>query len=563
MSELYHDEVRSRHAINILEMMHSFYEESLLCNCELVVGNDRFLVHKLILVTNSDYFESRINNITSEIILEDCQDILSETVKKAIDFFYLGDVDLELHQVRNLLKFAKMIQARELEKYCLNHLEKIIDNNNFLFITEIANEHGSMRLLEHTKKYVLYNYLELIQNEEFLNISSCQLGELLMSDDLKVTSEEKAFEGLKIWIQSDFESRKEHLNTLLKYIRLPLLSEQFLLKEIKPLCYDSLDCIQTLSDIIEWYKNPKIRSCRVPTLNSTPRMSTKQTIIIVGGNSTDISGEIETCNTSVDTWSTFYNLKNNKNRCFQAVTMDGNLLIIGGNIRNRSTNKVSCLDLATKQTTELEEMQQARELFKATVVDSQVFVFGGRCNDDAHILKSAEMYDPALKSWTSLAPMINKRYNHEIATTANEIYIIGGRLDSENCLNTMEVYNINKDRWTEAPPMAVKRCSFAAVTLGDHIYAIGGFNGTSFLNSVEKFDIKSQTWTEVEQYPQPLQGHKGIAFDDKIICVGGFGSLSVFAYDPKTDRWTPCGSISKWRHHFNILLAPMDLLKIV
>ncbi|XP_077295330.1 kelch-like protein 12 [Arctopsyche grandis] len=557
MCEIY-NEVRGRHAVAILERMHSFYEESVLCNFELVVGNNRFPMHKLILITNSDYFKSKLNDTTSEIILEECQEILSETVKMAIEFFYLGEIDMDLHQVPKVIEFAKLIQADKLEKYCLDYFEKITNSENSLFIEDYAKQNGYLRLLEQTKTYVTNNYLEIIQKEQFINMSSDRLGELLQSDYLKVTTEEQAFQGLKIWIEMDIESRMIHLNTLLKYIRLPLLSVQFLLKELKPLCYSSLSS-ELMWDILEWYHNPKTRSC-LATLNSTPRMSAIQTILIVGGNFNETSGEIETYNNSVERWSTFYNL-NNKMNWFQAVLLDSKLLTIGGNIGGASTNKVYCLDIATKQTTELKEMLHARELFKATVVNGQVFVFGGRFDVDADVLNSSERYDPTSNSWTLLAPMLTKRTNHEIAAIANEIYIIGGRQNSENRLNTMEVYNINQNIWTVAPPMSEKRSSFAVVALGDHIYAIGGHNGKSTINSVERFDVKSQTWTYVKEYPESSHGQKAVALNDKIICVGGSYS-SVFEYDPSTDKWTPRDHISKSRCNFNILLAPMDLLKI-
>ncbi|XP_077302162.1 kelch-like protein 28 [Arctopsyche grandis] len=559
MGEIY-NEVRGRHAVKILERMHSFYEASVLCNFELVVGNDRFPMHKLILITNSDYFKSKLNDTTSEIILEDCQEILSETVKMAIEFFYLGEIDMDLHQVPKVIEFAKVIQADILEKYCLDYLEKITNTENFLFIEEYAKQNGYLQLYDQTKIYVTNNYLEIIQKKEFLNVSSDTLCELLQSDYLNVTTEEQAFQGLKIWIEMDIESRMIHLNTLLKYIRLPLLSVQFLLKELKPFCIQCSLSSELMWDILEWYQNPKTRSC-LATLNSTPRMSAKQTILIVGGNCIETSGEIETCNDSVERWSTFYNL-NNKNCWFQAVILDSKLITIGGNVDGVSTNKVYCFDLATKQTTELKEMLQERELFKAAVVNGQVFVFGGRYDDDAHILKSTERYDPASNSWISLAPMLSKRCNHEIAAIANEIYIIGGQPGGANYVKTMEVYNINQNKWTVAPPMKRKRGNFAAVTLGDHIYAIGGYDGSSpYLNLVERFDVKSQTWTYVEKYPHLILGHKAVAFNDKIFCVGG-NSLSSFEYDPSTDKWTPRGSISKNRSNFNMLLAPMDLLKI-
>ncbi|XP_077295669.1 kelch-like protein 35 [Arctopsyche grandis] len=346
---------------------------------------------------------------------------------------------------------------------------------------------------------------------------SCErLGELLQSDDLNVAKEEQAFQGLKIWVQKNFESRKKHLDTLLKYIRLPLLSVQFILNEVKPFCYDSLSCCQMLLDTFEYRHNLEKR-LGFPSLNSKPRKFFQQTVLIVGGEDDITSGKIEIYDADGDKWSTHHDL-DNKTTNFGAVVLNNKLITMGGKIDNKTTNKVSCFNLVTKKTTELQAMQQERRFFAATVIDDRVFIFGG--------------------------------WNNE-----NEI------INSVERLNTMEIYDTQQDKWAAAPPMKENRTSFAAVAMGDHIYAIGGFDGLSVHKSVERFDIKSQAWISVTSHPEPKRRHKAIAFDEKIICAGGCNSKSVMEYDPGTDKWTNHESISEPRSHFNILLAPMHIMK--
>ncbi|XP_077296166.1 kelch-like protein 1 [Arctopsyche grandis] len=555
MSE-FNGEVYDRHAKTILKRMFGIYEESSLCNIDLVVGNNRFPVHKLILVTNSDFFKSRINDTTSEIILEDSDDILAESVQKTITFFYLGEIDLQLHQVVNIIKFSKIIQALELEYCCLAYLEKIIDIENVIFIDDFAKQHGYLQLLEQTKVYIAKNYLEIIQEDEFLNISYERLGEFLQSDDLNVVREEEAFHGLKIWVQKNYESRKKHLDTLLKYIRLPLLPVQFILNEVTPLCYDSLRCCQMILDTFKYHHNPEKRHV-LPSLNSNPRKCCKQTLLIVGGQNATISSEIAIYNADDDKWSTYYNLSN-ETAYFGAVVLNNKLITMGGVIDDKATNKVCCFDLITKEKTELQAMQQERKFFAVTVIDDQVFVMGGR-NNKNELINSVERYDIVTNTWTNVDHMLTTRNGHEIAVVGKKIYAIEGW--SSDGLNTMEMYDTQQDKWTAAPPMKEKRNSFAAVTMGNHIYAIGGQDGSSILKSVERFDIKSQTWTSVACLPEPNYGHKAIAFDDKIICVGGQNSKSVLKYDPGTDKWTDHGSISEPRSYFNLLVAPMHIMK--
>ncbi|XP_077295650.1 kelch-like protein 28 isoform X2 [Arctopsyche grandis] len=547
-------EIPDRHAKKILGRMFDIYEESLLCNIDLVVGNNRFPVHKLILVTNSDFFRSRINDTTSEIILEDSDEILAESVKKTIQFFYLGEIELQLHQAVNIIKFSKMIQMRELEEYCLAYLEKTTDNNNYIFIEDFAKQHGYLRLFEQTKVYIAKNYLEIIQEDEFLNMSCERLGELLQSDNLNVAKEEEAFQGLKIWVQKNYESRKKHLDTLLKYIRLPLLPVQFILNEVKPLCYDSLSCCQMLLDTFEYRHNPEKR-LGFPSLNSKPRKCCQETLLIVGGQNDSTSGKIEIFDANDDKWSTYHDL-DNKTTKFGAVVLNNKLITMGGVTGGKTTNKVSCFDIVTKETTELKAMQQERQSFAATVIDDQVFVIGGWNNK---AMNSVERYDLVTNTWTNVAHMLTPRCYHAIAVVGKEIYAIGGHDDSCNRLDTMEIYDTQQDKWTAAPPMKKKRDETAAVAMGDHIYAIGGYNRFSVLKSVERFDIKSQTWTSVASLPEPNNGQNAIAFDEKIICVGGENSKSVLKYDPGTDKWTNHGSISEPRFYFNLLVASTNL----
>ncbi|XP_077295952.1 kelch-like protein 5 [Arctopsyche grandis] len=547
------NKIRSEHSVTILGRMYDFYKENVLCDLDLVIGANRLPVHKLILISNSKYFKNKINDATNEVVLEDTLNIFA--LKKTIEYFYNGNISIEKHQVVNLIKFSKLIKASDLEKYCLSYLEKFIDSDNFLFIEEYAREQGNVQLLEKTKKFILNNYLEIIQRDEFLNMSSDLLGELLQSDDLKVTNEEQVFKGLEVWVLKDFESRKKHLNTMLHYVRLPLLSATFFLNEVKPICYDSIDLSQ-LWDMLEFYINPEKRSY-LSIVNSRPRKYAAQTLVIVGGES-ESSGEIETYNANTDEWTTFYNL-NNKNRWYKAVVLENKLITIGGNINKTTTNKVLCFDLSTKQTTELQPMLQERESFAIAVIDGHIFAIGGRRTNDLNRLDSVERYDLSTNTWTYVAPMLTQRFYHQTVVIGENIYVIGG-IDSHR-LNTMEIYNVKQNKWTSCPSMAEWRSSFSAVVVKNYIYAIGGYDGVSHLSSVERFDIKSQAWTWVKSLSEPMVRHSGIAFNGKIICVGGYESSLVLEYKPNENEWKRRKSISSSRSHFNLLIAPIELFK--
>lgn len=69
----------------------------------------------------------------------------------------------------------------------------------------------------------------MVKHQEFLSLQVDQMANLLKSDDLNVVTEENVFESLMTWVQHDSASRETHLPTLLKLIKLPLLSSEVMM----------------------------------------------------------------------------------------------------------------------------------------------------------------------------------------------------------------------------------------------------------------------------------------------------------------------------------------------
>jgi len=63
--------------------------------------------------------------------------------------------------------------------------------------------------------------------DEFVNLDVREVSDILKKDDIFVDSEETIFEALMRWTLKD-PSRQVHLPKLLSYVRMPLLSPQYL-----------------------------------------------------------------------------------------------------------------------------------------------------------------------------------------------------------------------------------------------------------------------------------------------------------------------------------------------
>lgn len=93
--------------------------------------------------------------------------------------------------------------------------------------------------------YNIRNYREVVDAEEFLTLTPQQVAKLICSDRLMVASEEKVFECVISWVHHDLERRQNDLALLMEHVRLPLLSQEYLVQRVEeePLLKANLQCV--------------------------------------------------------------------------------------------------------------------------------------------------------------------------------------------------------------------------------------------------------------------------------------------------------------------------------
>lgn len=84
----------------------------------------------------------------------------------------------------------------------------------------------------------------MVDAEEFLTLAPEQVAKLICSDRLMVPSEEKVFECVISWVHHDLEKRQNDLALLMEHVRLPLLSQEYLVQRVEeePLLKANLQC---------------------------------------------------------------------------------------------------------------------------------------------------------------------------------------------------------------------------------------------------------------------------------------------------------------------------------
>jgi N-acetylneuraminic acid mutarotase len=198
-----------------------------------------------------------------------------------------------------------------------------------------------------------------------------------------------------------------------------------------------------------------------------------------------------------------------------------------------------------------------RSEHQAVSLDGKVYAIGGytvvmREGKPVVIPNSGinEVYDPAMDSWRTLAPVPIGANHTGIAVLGGKIYVGGGFLSNGHMMSTDRFfsYDPTADRWQELARLSSPRGAPAFIAVGGKLHTIGGrtVNADGAVATHEVYDPATNRWTQAAPLPV-ARDHVGIAVvDGKIHVYVGRKTDAVMSkvglhdvYDPATDRWTP------------------------
>jgi N-acetylneuraminic acid mutarotase len=169
-------------------------------------------------------------------------------------------------------------------------------------------------------------------------------------------------------------------------------------------------------------------------------------------------------------------------------------------------------------------------IFSSVVVDGKIFVFGVPSGNPV-----TYVYDPALDTWVSKAPMPNCQEVLAAAVLGGKIHLVGRGLHG--------VYDPALDSWETRTPMTTPRSEITANVVDGKIYVIGGRTGVEYSVAInEVYDPATDSWSTNTPLPTRATGYASAVFDGKIYIIGGRDENHaipgfVQIYDPQTRTW--------------------------
>ena len=230
-------------------------QQASFCDVNIIVGDQRFPAHKVVLSSASDYFQRMFSSGFQESTMgEVTVPGTEESFAQILDFAYTGYFTLSLQTVVDILKMACYMVFTEAMELCADYLKKFKKNltkEDCFEIWSIAINHGSLSdIAEMCRSHVLQNFPKLAKSGSFLeNSSASVMIELLSDEEIETddTTEEQILQAALSWLKYDWEQRKVHAVDILKKIRLGLVS----VERLKEIFDDELLSIPECKDMME------------------------------------------------------------------------------------------------------------------------------------------------------------------------------------------------------------------------------------------------------------------------------------------------------------------------
>ncbi|XP_067829035.1 kelch-like ECH-associated protein 1B isoform X2 [Heptranchias perlo] len=542
------------HTMQAFEVMNELRLNQQLCDVTLQVRYNNlqreFMAHKIVLASSSPVFKAMFTNGLKECEMEvvSIEGIHPKVMERLIEFAYTASISVGEKCVIHVMNGAVMYQMDSVVKACCDFLAQQLDPSNAIGIANFAEQIGCAELHQKAREYIYMYFSDVAKQEEFFNLSHCQLVTLISREDLNVRCESEVFHACINWVQYDCENRRPYIHALIKTVRCHSLTPHFLqmqLQKCEILKSDS-KCKDYLSQIFQdltLHKPTKVLPRRTPKV--------PQLMYTAGGYYRQSLSFLEAYNPCDNSWIRLADLKVPRSG-LAACVVHGLLYTVGGRNNapdgNTDSNALDCYNPMNDQWSSCAAMSVPRNRIGVGVIDGLIYAVGGSHGCIHH--NSVERYDPERDEWELVAPMLTRRIGVGVAVINRLLYAVGG-FDGTNRLNSAECYYPENDEWRMVAAMNTVRSGAGVCALNSCIYTMGGYDGMDQLNSVERYDVEADRWMFVPPMKHRRSALGVTVHQGRIYVLGGYdGHIflhSVECYNPNTDQWTEVTQLTSGR----------------
>jgi len=188
----------------------------------------------------------------------------------------------------------------------------------------------------------------------------------------------------------------------------------------------------------------------------------------------------------------------------------------------------------------------ARQETGVAALDGKIYVVGG-FNNAGVVARTVEAYDPALRTWSTVAPFPRVLHHANTAAVGGKLYVVGMLVDGLFTANgEVYVYDPASNTWSMKPPLPAgqERGAGGVAVIGTKIYVAGGFRNGNAVADFSSYDTATDMHATLPPLAQASDHLVAGAVNGIVYAIGGrFGGITgllgrVVAFDPVAGSWS-------------------------
>ncbi|XP_072540076.1 kelch-like protein 23 [Salminus brasiliensis] len=476
------------HPAEMLDALQDFRAEGLFTDVTLLSNSGRvFLCHRMALAARSPFFRAMFTADMREK-RDKCVHLPgldSEVLGAVIDFIYTSRVTIAQSNVERLMEAASLLQLGSVQQACEGFLIRLLDVDNCLGMQAFAELHMCGKLEMEARRTMLSRFEELVDQEEFVELSSERLRAILSLPNISMRKEQTMLDAVMRWVSHDRQARLKHTQELMHCLHLNLDEQSFSTTFNMWDSYLFTDSTSIRTMVAHLLK-PSLNAARIPSKKPTSSM------YVIGGYHWRPLAEVH---------------------AWDPLTRD---------------SWVQGQDMP----------DHTRESYSVTQLGPDVYVTGGYHTDTIEALDTVWVYNGDRDKWTLGIPMLWARYYHCSLALHGCVYAVGGYRGGAPTAE-MEFFDPLKKKWVPVARMVQGVGNATACALYDTIYVIGGhygFKGTCTYEKIQMYRSDLNEWSIATTCPHPEYGLSSVTLNNCLYLVGG-QTATVDCYDPERNEW--------------------------
>jgi kelch-like protein 2/3 len=237
----------------------------------------------------------------------------------------------------------------------------------------------------------------------------------------------QVFECVITWVQHDLDTRHKHLAALMEHVRLPLMSQEYLMQHVEeePLLKADLQCKDYIIEALKYHllKGDSKTTFRTPRTKPRQPVGLPKVLLVVGGQAPKAIRSVECFDFKEEKWYQVAEMPTRRCRAGLAV-LHGKVYAVGGFNGSLRVRTVDVYDAALDQWSTCDHMEARRSTLGVAVLGNCIYAVGGF--DGSTGLNTAEMFDPTTQKWRSIAPMSTRRSSVGVGVLYGLLYAVSG-----------------------------------------------------------------------------------------------------------------------------------------